>query len=80
MACSGGGDEGGVRKKARMKPSSEPLVLKSHPHVGEPHPQAPEFRAIQVRLMDSADIEGKVVYAGPKNWQVVEAFVLRAAA
>lgn len=80
MACSGGGAERTVSKKARMKPSSEPLVLQSHPHVGEPHPQAPEYRAIQVRLMDSADIEGKVVYAGPKNWLVVESFVLGAAA
>jgi len=80
MACSGGGGERSVALQARMKPSSEPLVLKSHPHVGEPHPKAPEFRAIQVRLLESADIEGKVVYAGPKNWQVVEAFVLKSAA
>lgn len=69
-----------MQKEARMKPSSEPLVLKSHPHVGEPHPLAPLWRAVQVRLMDSADIEGTVVYAGPKDWQLVESFVLRSAA
>lgn len=63
-----------------MNPSADPLILKSPPNVGEPHPKAPQFRAVQVRLMDSADIEGKVVYAGPKNWQVTEAFILRAAA
>ncbi len=63
-----------------MTPSLEPLVLKSHPHVGEPHPHAPQWRAVQVRLMESADIEGKVVYAGPKDWQVVETYVLRSAA
>lgn len=63
-----------------MKPSSEPLVLKSHPDVGDLHPNSPQYRAVQVRLMDSSDIEGKVVYAGPKDWQVVEAFVLRPAA
>ena len=68
------------KKRSRMKPSSEPLVLKTPPHIGEPHPQAPEWRAVQVRLMDSADIEGKIVYAGPKNWQVVEAFILKSAA
>jgi hypothetical protein len=62
-----------------MKPSSEPLVLRSPPHIGEPHPQAPEWRAVQVRLMDSADIEGRIVYAGPKNWQVVESFILHSA-
>ncbi len=64
----------------KLSPSADPLVLKSHPNLGEPHPKAPQFRAIQVRLMDSADIEGKVVYAGPTNWQVTESFVLRCAA
>jgi hypothetical protein len=64
----------------KPQPSFEPLVLKSHPDVGDAHPTSPQFRAVQVRLMDSADIEGKVVYVGPKNWQVVEAFVLRSAA
>lgn len=64
----------------RMKPSSDPLVLKSHPYVGDTHPKAPEWHAVNVRLMENADIEGKVVYKGPKNLQVVEAFVLRAAA
>lgn len=63
-----------------MKPSADPLILKSHPGVGDPHPQAPQWHAAQVRLLESADIEGKVVYAGPENWQVVEAFVLRPAA
>lgn len=63
-----------------MTPSADPLVLKTNPDVGDPHPKAPQFRAVQVRLMDSADIEGKVIYHGPKNWQVTEAFVLRAAA
>jgi hypothetical protein len=63
-----------------MKPSFEPLVLKSHPDVGDVHPLSPLYRAVEVRLMDSADIEGKVVYAGPKSWRVVEAFVLRPAA
>lgn len=59
-----------------MTPSSEPLVLKSHPDVGDLHPHSPQYRAVQVRLMDSADVEGQVIYAGPKNGQVVEAFVL----
>ena len=63
-----------------MKPSLEPLVLRSHPDVGDAHPLAPQYRAVEVRLMDSADIEGKVVYAGPKSWQVIEAFVVRPAA
>jgi len=63
-----------------MKPSSDPLVLKSHPYVGESHPKAPQWRAVNVRLMENADIEGKVVYKGPQNLQVVEAFVLRTAA
>lgn len=63
-----------------MKPSFEPLVLKSHPGVGDVHPLSPLYRAVEVRLMESADIEGKVVYAGPKSWQVVEAFVVRPAA
>ena len=63
-----------------MKPSSEPLVLKLHPSVGDTHPKAPEWRAVDVRLLESADIEGKVVYKGPKNMQVVEAFVLKMAA
>ncbi|WP_395739929.1 hypothetical protein [Prosthecobacter sp.] len=63
-----------------MKPSFEPLVLKSHPSVGEAHPNSPEMRAVQVRLFENSDIEGKVIYAGPKNWQVTESFVLRTAA
>jgi hypothetical protein len=63
-----------------MKPSSDPLVLKSHPGVGDRHPKSPQWRAVNVRLMESADIEGKVVYKGPQNLQVVEAFVLRPAA
>ncbi|WP_395746645.1 hypothetical protein [Prosthecobacter sp.] len=69
-----------------MKPSFEPLVLKSHPGVGDVHPLQPLYRAVEVRLMESADIEGKVVYAGPgagpglKSWEVVEAFVVRPAA
>ncbi|MGV3661491.1 MAG: hypothetical protein ACO1TE_14985 [Prosthecobacter sp.] len=63
-----------------MKPSADPLVLKSRPGVGDSHPQAPQWRAVNVRLMEGADIEGKIVYAGPKNWQVVEAFILSPAA
>lgn len=63
-----------------MKPSPDPLVLNSHPGIGDPHPQAPQWRAVKVRLLDGADIEGKVVYSGPNNWQVVEAFILRMAA
>ena len=63
-----------------MKPSFEPLVLKSHPGVGDVHPLSPLYKAVEVRLMESADIEGKVVYAGPKSWEVVEAFVVRPAA
>jgi hypothetical protein len=63
-----------------MKPSAEPLALKSCPDVGDAHPNAQQFRAVQIRLMDNSDIEGKVVYAGPKNWQVIESFVLRPAA
>lgn len=65
---------------APMKPSFEPLVLPSLPDVGDLHPLSPQYRAVEVRLMESADIEGKVVYAGPKSWQVVEAFVVRPAA
>ena len=63
-----------------MKPSSDPLVLKSHPYVGDTHPKAPQWRAVNVRLMENADIEGKVVYKGPQNLQVTEAFVLKSAA
>jgi hypothetical protein len=63
-----------------MKPSADPLVLKSCPDVGDLHPKDPQYLAVQVRLLESADIEGKVVYTGPKNWQVTEAFVLRCAA
>lgn len=63
-----------------MTPSSEPLVLKIHPAVGDTHPEAPQWRAVDVRLLESADIEGKVVYRGPRNLQVVEAFVLKLAA
>lgn len=63
-----------------MKPSSDPLVLKCHPCAGATHPKAPEWRAVNVRLMENADIEGKVVYKGPQNLQVTEAFVLKPAA
>ncbi len=63
-----------------MKPSFEPLVLKSRPDVGDLHPLSPLYKAVEVRLMESGDIEGKVVYAGPKSWEVVEAFVVRPAA
>lgn len=63
-----------------LQSTGEPLVLKTHPGVGDAHPRSPQLRAVQVRLMDSADIEGKVVYAGPKNWQITESFILRAAA
>jgi len=64
----------------RMKPSADPLVLKCLPHVGDLHPQSKQWHAINVRLLESADIEGKVVYAGPHDGQLVEAFVLRWAA
>ncbi|MBB5031460.1 hypothetical protein [Prosthecobacter vanneervenii] len=63
-----------------MKPSFEPLVLPSHPDVGDLHPLSPLYKAVEVRIIDSADIEGKVVYAGPRSWQVEEAFVVRPAA
>jgi len=63
-----------------MKPSFEPLVLPSHPDVGDAHPLSPQFHAVEVRLMESADVEGQVVYAGPQSWPLVEAFVLRPAA
>ncbi len=63
-----------------MQPSFEPLVLKSLPDVGDAHPTSPQFRAVQVRLLESADIEGKVLYVGPQNWQFVESFVLNSAA
>ncbi|WP_395741169.1 hypothetical protein [Prosthecobacter sp.] len=63
-----------------MKPSLEPLVLRSQPDVGDVHPLSPQFRAVEVRLMNGSDIEGKVLYAGPQSWQVEESFVLRPAA
>lgn len=63
-----------------MKPSSDPLVLKRPPSIGELHPKAPQWRAIDVRLLENADIEGKIVYAGPQQLRVVENFVLKAAA
>lgn len=40
----------------------------------------PQWRAVTVRLMENAEIEGKVVYKGPQNLQVTEAFVLKSAA
>ena len=60
-----------------MKPSADPLVLKCNPQVGDHHPEATLWRAINVRLMESADIEGKIEYAGPQRALLVEAFVLR---
>ncbi len=63
-----------------MKPSAEPLVLKQNPFVGDPHPKSPQWRAIDVRLLESADIEGKIIYSGPQQVKVVEAFVLKVAA
>ncbi|HBJ87537.1 MAG: hypothetical protein Q8M07_21070 [Prosthecobacter sp.] len=60
-----------------MKPSADPLVLNCNPNAGDPHPQSRQWRAINVRFMENADIEGKIVYAGPQDAQVVEAFVLR---
>jgi len=60
-----------------MKSSADPLVLKRSPFVGDLHPKSPQWHAIDVRLLDSADIEGKVIYAGPQRGHVVEAFVLR---
>jgi len=63
-----------------MKPSADPLVLKSNPNVGDPHPQSHQWYAINVRLMNSADIEGEIVYAGPRHGPMVERFVLQSAA
>jgi len=60
-----------------MKSSTDPLILKRPPYVGDLHPKSPQWYAIDVRLLDSADIEGKVIYAGPQRTHVVEAFVLR---
>ena len=60
-----------------MKSSADPLVLKRSPYVGDLHPKSPQWYAIDVRLLDSADIEGKVIYAGPQREKVIETFVLR---
>ena len=63
-----------------MKPSADPLVLEHKPYVGDFHPLSPQWRAIDVRLLESADVEGKIVYVGPQHVKVVETFVLKAAA
>ncbi len=63
-----------------MKPSADPLVLQQNPFVGDPHPKSPQWRAIDVRLLESADIEGKIIYSGPQQLKMVESFVLKAAA
>ncbi len=63
-----------------MNPSYDPLALKQNPIVGDPHPKSPQWRAINVRLLDSADIEGKIIYAGPQHDHLAEAFVLKSAA
>ena len=68
-----------MRYEARMKPPSDPLVSKCQPYVCDTHPKSPQWRAVNVRLMDGADVEGKVAYHGPKNGRLVEAFVLRPA-
>ena len=60
-----------------MKASADPLILKRSPYVGDLHPKSPQWYAIDVRLLDSADIEGKVIYAGPRREKVIETFVLR---
>ena len=60
-----------------MKSSADPLVMQRSPYVGDLHPKSPQWYAINVRLLDSADIEGKVIYAGPQSDHVVETFVLR---
>jgi hypothetical protein len=59
-----------------MKPSADPLVLKCNPQVGDRHPEATQLHAINVRLMESADIEGKIEYVGPQRGRLVEVFVL----
>jgi hypothetical protein len=63
--------------KGGMKPSSEPLVLQRSPHLGDPHPQSPQWHAVNIHAMIGADIEGKIVYLGPKKTRVLEAFVLK---
>ncbi|MDI1313260.1 hypothetical protein [Prosthecobacter sp.] len=63
-----------------MKPSADPLVLKQSPFIGDPHPKSPQWRAVNIRLLDNADVEGKVIYMGPQYGKVVETFVLKAAA
>jgi hypothetical protein len=60
-----------------MKSSADPLILKRSPYLGDLHPKSPQWYAIDVRLLDSADIEGKVIYAGPQREKVIETFVLR---
>ena len=60
-----------------MKSTADPLVMQRSPYVGDLHPKSPQWYAINVRLLDSADIEGKVIYAGPQSDHVVETFVLR---
>ncbi|MBE2283429.1 MAG: hypothetical protein IAE77_08200 [Prosthecobacter sp.] len=63
-----------------MKPSSEPLVFIRSPHLGDTHPKAPQWHAVNVRTLISADIEGKIIYLGPRKERVEEAYVLKAAA
>lgn len=63
-----------------MTPSSDPLALEQNPTVGDPHPKSPQWRAIDVRLLDSADIEGKIIYSGPQQGKMIESFILKAAA
>ena len=60
-----------------MKSSAAPLVMKRSPYLGDLHPKSPQWYAIDVRLLDSADIEGKIIYAGPQRAHVVETFVIR---
>lgn len=60
-----------------MKLPPSPLVLNHCPHTGDAHPQTPEWRAVNIRTSITADIEGRIVYLGPKKARKAEAFVLR---
>ena len=60
-----------------MKPSADPLVMLRRPFVGDLHPKSPHWRAIGVRQLENADIEGEITYANPQHGQMMESFVLR---
>ncbi len=62
-----------------MKAAAEPLVLNRNPHVGDPHPHMNDWRAVNVRTILSADIEGKIVYLGPHEERMEAMFILKLA-